>query len=89
VRDHGALVLSKFEVLARNMRLVTIFTIALLPFCLSAASAQDGRQLLGQDSHSYKDGEEVKLLVNKIGPFRNPRCAKLLCFVKVQFVLGS
>jgi len=32
-----------------------------------------GRALLNERTHSYKPGEEVKLLANKVGPFHNPR----------------
>jgi hypothetical protein len=43
-------------------------TLLLLLACLNAASAK---------SHHFKDGEEVELYANKVGPFSNPRCASL------------
>jgi hypothetical protein len=34
-----------------------------------------GRRLLDEHSHHYKEGEEVPLMANKVGPFNNPRQA--------------
>ena len=35
-----------------------------------AALSQPGRGLLGD--HKYKQGEDIQLYANKVGPFQNP-----------------
>lgn len=56
-----------------TMRLRSGLAALVLLLCPVVLASHAGRQLLGQDPHSFSDGQEVDLLVNKVGPFKNPR----------------
>jgi transmembrane 9 superfamily protein 3 len=58
--------LSRFEV--NTMQAAFFFRLVVFYFCLLLVSSGDA----DERTHRYKDGEEVILWVNKVGPYHNP-----------------